>query len=126
MKTNNKFNTKEERMNSLCHTATDKDIQTFHEMVLERYLLHSRLYKKLSIYQLIRMSLSILLKAYKEKSIDLVDRYENVIKENIRKIIFSKDFSFNEKKQCLLVYFGLAKAYYVTKGKKKVFQKMAG
>lgn len=103
------------RESSLTHKGTLDDSLRFYEIALDRYKKHSILYKELSMYRLIKIAHSILAKAYTNgEKIDL-GKYEEMIKENIGNILFSRDFKLNEKKQCLLVYLGLAKTYYKIK-----------
>ena len=105
------------REGSLSHTCTLKELLKAYDMTLGKQTKYSKLYDGLSIYRLVRRALNILLRAYAGEKVEKIDRYENVINENIKSIILSSDFDINDKKQCLLVYFGFAKAYYGKKHK---------
>ena len=61
------------------------------------------------------MAHKILQIVYKNKINIDVNKYENFLKTNIIKILISSDITLNEKKQCLLVYMGIAKLYYSLK-----------
>lgn len=107
------------RENSLTHTGTLKDMQRFYDLVLDRYLKHSKVYKDLSVSKVVRVALDLVVKEYREGSTSDLATYENVIKENIKSILWSSEFKFNEKRKCLFVYWGLAKSYYRLKHKNR-------
>lgn len=105
------------RENSITHTVTEKDKNIWFNLVLTRKYKHSKLYKGLSIYAAVRVCLDCLLRAYKGEKVEDLSRYKNYIDKNIKAIIMSSDFDLNEKKQCLLVFFNIAKIYYGIKQK---------
>lgn len=107
------------RNNSLTQTAKFSDSLKMFELVMDRYNKHSKLLRDLSIYPLAKFAHLILVEIYTHNfSID-TQIFEQIIKNNVREIVFSKDFSLNKKKQCLLIYFGLAKPYYKMKYRNK-------
>ena len=108
------------RENSLTNTANFKDTLKMYDLVKDRYIKHSMIVKDVSNFHLIKVSLGILIRIYTNGYIMETEKYELTIKDNFRNIIFCNDFSMNEKKQCLLVYLGIAKRYYERKYKKKV------
>lgn len=103
------------RESSLTHNGTIDDALRFYELALDRYRKHSRLYKKISTFRLVKIAHSVLVKAYLHNENIEFEKYEKTIKRNIGEILLSSDFKLNEKKQCLLVYLGLAKTYYKIK-----------
>ena len=100
------------RENSLTNTANFADSLRMFDLVLDRYKKHSRLFKDVSDFHLIKTAIGILIRVYTQGSNIETKRFEEIIKEHIKNIIFNSDFSINEKKQCLFIYFGLAQAYY--------------
>ena len=107
------------RNNSLTQTAKFSDSLKMFELVMDRYNKHSKLLRDLSIYPLAKFAHWILVEIYTHNfSID-TQIFEQIIKNNVREIVFSKDFSLNKKKQCLLIYFGIAKPYYKMKYRNK-------
>ena len=100
------------RENSLLASSTIQDnLKTF-DLVLDRYNKYFKIFQGVSNVHLIKAALVIIITAHKQGFDIDTKKYENVIKEHITNIIFNNDFSINEKKQCLLVYMGIANLYY--------------
>lgn len=106
-----------ERESSITHNVTEKDLSKLLELNFVRQNKYSKIYQDLSIYVPVRASLTYLLKLFKDGRNDNTVKYEEYIKNNIRNIIFSSDFDVNEKKQCLLIYFNIARYYFRKKYK---------
>lgn len=104
------------RTTGLTYTQSVKDAIRFYDLVLDRYTKHSKLYGNISTARIIKAAHIVIQKAYLKNDSDTdLTIYEEQIKNNIATIIFSNEFTLNEKKQCLLVYLGLAKLYYFFK-----------
>lgn len=103
------------REDSITHTITLQDQIKLYEIALARYTKHSKLYKNLSVAMLVKAAYNVIVKSYAENSdIDIVV-YENTIKDNICKIIFSSEFKLNDKKRLIFVYLGILELYYKSK-----------
>ena len=106
------------RTTGLTYNQSVKDAIRFYDLVIDRYTKHSKLYSNISSARIIKAAHIVIQKAYLKKDDDIdLNIFENHIKNNIATIIFSNEFTLNEKKQCLLVYLGLAKLYYNSKSK---------
>lgn len=106
------------RTTGLTYNQSVKDAIRFYDLVKDRYTKHSRLYGNISSARIIKAAHIVIQKAYLKNDNDInLTIFENHIKNNIATIIFSNEFTLNEKKQCLLVYLGLAKLYYNSKSK---------
>lgn len=103
------------REDSITHTTTLKDQIKLYEIALDRYIKHSRLYKNLSVAMLVKAAYRVIVKSYNENNDIDITVYENTIKDNIYKIIFSSDFKLNDKKRLIFVYLGILKWYYKSK-----------
>lgn len=99
------------REDSITHTTTLKDQIKLYEIALDRYIKHSRLYKNLSVAMLVKAAYRVIVKSYNENNDIDITVYENTIKDNIYKIIFSSDFKLNEKKRFIFVCLGILKYY---------------
>lgn len=106
------------REDSITHTAKLSDLLRFYKLVSDRQNKFAQAYKDLSICALVRTILSILIKFYDGESVNSAYRYERFIKDNFINIVCSKDLRLNEKKQCLLIYLGMAAFYYKLKHRK--------
>lgn len=106
------------RTTGLTYNQSVKDAIRFYDLVLDRYTKHSKLYGNISSARIIKAAHIVIQKAYLKNDKDIcLKKYKKQINDNISKILFSNEFTLNEKKQCLLVYLGLAKLYYNSKRK---------
>lgn len=103
------------RSDSLTKTMSLVDCQKSYELAEQRYEEFSKYYSNISFFPLVLWAHKILQIVYKNKINIDVNKYENFLKTNIIKILISSDITLNEKKQCLLVYMGIAKLYYSLK-----------
>ena len=106
------------RMNSLTKSMDTEDAKKCFNIAKYRYKKYHDLFGDISIRMPVKFGYGVLQRAYIEDVTIESTIYEDFIKENISKILFSNDFSLNTKKQCLLVYFGLARRYNEWKYKK--------
>ena len=106
------------RMDSLTKSMDTEDAKKCFNIAMYRYEKYNDLFGDISIRMPVKFAYGVMQRAYiKEVAID-TKIYEDFIKKNISEILFSSEFSLNTKKQCLLVYFDLARKYYAWKYKK--------
>ena len=106
------------RMDSLTKSMDTEDAKKCFNIAKYRYEKYYALFGDISIRMPIKFGYGVLQRAYIEDTTIDAKIYEDFIKDNIRKILLSNEFSLNTKKQCLLVYFGLARGYNAWKYKK--------
>ena len=99
------------RMDSLTKSMDIEDAKKCFNIAKYRYQKYYKLFGDISICMPIKFGYGLLQKAYIEEANVDAKIYENFIKDNIRKILLSNDFNLNTKKQCLFVYFGIARKY---------------
>lgn len=105
------------RATSLVNQADLKDTISLFQIAKYRYNLYKKYINNLSIYRPIKYCYEVLRQSYISKENTL--EFETFIKNNIMIILRDTEIDFNTKKQCLLVYFGLARAYNIWKYGKK-------
>lgn len=99
------------RMDSLTKSMNVDDAKKCFEISVHRYNKYRDLFGSVSIRMPVKFGYGVLQRAYIENENIDASVYENFIKKNIGKILGSGDFSLNTKKQCILVYLGLARKY---------------
>lgn len=100
------------RNDSNTKTMSLNDCIKCFEIAENRYNIFNKYIIQTSIFPMILWAHKILQIAYKQRSDIYVEKYENFIRNNIMKILKSKEITLNEKKQCLFVYLRIAKIYY--------------
>ena len=106
------------RSTGLTATANVKEAERFYNLVVDRHSKYATLYKGITNCRILKAAHIVLQKAYLKNDKDInLEPYKNQISNNIFHILCSNEFTLNEKKQCLLVYLGLAKFYYGMKRK---------
>ena len=103
------------RNDSLTRTMQIRDYENSFKIAERRYKIFSNYYRNVSIFPLVLWAHKILKLKYENQIIIDSSSYEKFIKENIITILKDKNITFNEKKQCLFVYIGIAKIYYLLK-----------
>ena len=94
--------------------SIDDRIKAF-QIALDSYLKYTNILDNISIRLPTNLAYSIIKRFYLgEKSLRVVE-CEEFIKKNIGKILFDKDISFGTKRQCIMVYLGVAEKYIKTK-----------
>ena len=93
------------RDGSLCRNATFKDMQRFYDLVLDRYQKTCGNIK-IRRHSLVKVALSVLIRAYMEGVDAELSVYDGVVRENIKSIIFSGDFNLQEKSFISILWYG--------------------
>ena len=100
------------RESSLSQKSDLSDLLKLYELVEGRYQKYSALYEGLSRYKLINCAFNILRRMYLAGNEVDATPYEQIIKDNIGRILREKEFTFNDKKRSMLVCLGLARRWY--------------
>lgn len=100
------------RESSLTHSATLEDEIKVFLVFEDRYIKYIKHINNLSITLVTKHAYNVLRRAAIENHVsDTVIHCKNLIRNNIRTILFDKDIRLNDKKQYLLVYLGVADYY---------------
>lgn len=103
------------REGSLSTGESIDDRITAFQIALDSYKKYKDNLKNISIYLPTNLANSVMKRFYLgEKSLRAVE-CEEFIKKNIGKILFDKDISLGTKRQCIMVYLGVAEKYIKTK-----------
>jgi len=100
------------REDSLTHTMSLDDLVRFYELSVDRYRKFLLFDKNISTYGFVNVALQVLMRNYTTNYSGVMSVYKKSICDNIFKIVFDKEFSFNEKKKYLLVWLRVAPLYY--------------
>ena len=106
------------RNNSLTRKADATDIERMYDLSLDRYQKHSKVFGDISNLYLLKMAHDVLINVYTKGIKIETEKYKKLIAQNVFNIVFNNEFSFNQKKQCVLIWLGLAELYYNWKYKK--------
>lgn len=104
------------RSNSITKSKGIDDLKLGFLLSLRRYNKYRTISNAASPAQSVKFCKMILEKTYRDNLSKNVGVYEDFINANISKILFDKRIDINTKKQCLIVWRGLAKYYYKVKG----------
>lgn len=87
------------------------------DIAYDRYIRLRKIVPDISIVMPISYAIMVLRLAHRFSVAPLIDvsRYVDFVKGNIGKVLGGAEFSFNEKKHCILIYLGIAKYYYAKK-----------
>ena len=105
------------RPDSLTKTTRLQDTLGFYQLALRRYERFSELYDDISICSLVTFANGAVKRIYRESADIDTKPYERLIKDNIGSILIGDEYTWNHKKQMVIIWLGLARWYY--KGKKR-------
>lgn len=100
------------RDSSITRRKNISDLELGYILALRRYNSYKNLVGDASIANVVKICTLILKRVYKGDFCKNVCLYENFVRDNISKVLFDKKVDVNTKKQCLLIWVGLAKYYY--------------
>ena len=107
------------RKNSLSTGESLRDRITAFEIALDRYRKYKDVLGDASIVFPTNLAYTVLQRGYLGEWDSLISECEEFIKKNIGEILFDKDISFGTKRQCMMVYLGVAERYIKFKYKRR-------
>ena len=107
------------RKNSLSTGESLRDRINAFEIALDRYRKYKDVLGDASIIFPTNLAYTVLQRGYLGEGDSLIPECEDFIKKNTGKILFDKVISFGTKRQCIMVYLGVAEKYVKFKYKRR-------